>query len=54
MFGEIPGINEGHWIEGRREMMPTNLHISWGSSIDCNGIEGAAAIVLSGGQNKFL
>jgi len=49
IFGEIPGINEGDWFEGRREMMPTSFHRSWGSGIDGNGIEGAAAIVLSGG-----
>lgn len=49
IFGEIPGIKEGDWFEGRREMMPTSFHRSWGSGIDGSGIDGAAAIVLSGG-----
>jgi hypothetical protein len=35
-------------------MMPTSFHISWGFGIDANRIEGAAAIVLSGGYTKFL
>jgi putative restriction endonuclease len=49
IFGEIPGIEEGHWFEGRKEMMPTSFHRSWGAGIDGNGNEGTAAIVLSGG-----
>ena len=49
IFGEIPGIKEGHWFEGRKEMMPTSFHRNWGAGIDGNGNEGTAAIVLSGG-----
>lgn len=49
IFGEIEGIQENQWIEGRKEMMPTSFHRSWGSGIDGNGKEGTAAIVLSGG-----
>lgn len=49
IFGEISGINEGHWFEGRKEMMPTSFHRNWGAGIDGNGNEGTAAIVLSGG-----
>ncbi len=49
IFGEIQGINEGHWFEGRKEMMPSSFHRSWGAGIDGNGNEGTAAIVLSGG-----
>jgi putative restriction endonuclease len=49
IFGEIPGISEGCWFEGRKEMMPTSFHRSWGAGIDGNGKEGTAAIVLSGG-----
>jgi len=49
VFGEIEGIGEGHWFEGRKEMMPTSFHRSWGRGIDGNAKEGTAAIVLSGG-----
>jgi len=49
VFGEITGIEEGHWFEGRKEMMPTSFHRNWGAGIDGNGKEGTAAIVLSGG-----
>lgn len=49
IFGEIPGIQEGQWFEGRKEMMPTSFHRYWGAGIDGNGNEGTAAIVLSGG-----
>jgi putative restriction endonuclease len=49
IFGEIPGIEEGHWFEGRKEMMPSSFHRNWGAGIDGNGSEGADAIVLSGG-----
>lgn len=49
IFGEIAGIEEGHWFEGRKEMMPTSFHRNWGAGIDGNGKEGTAAIVLSGG-----
>jgi putative restriction endonuclease len=49
VFGEIPGIEEGSWFEGRKEMMPSSFHRNWGSGIDGNGNEGTAAIVLSGG-----
>lgn len=49
VFGEIPGIREGDWFKGRKEMMGTSFHRNWGAGIDGNGIEGVAAIVLSGG-----
>lgn len=49
IFGEINGIDEGQWFEGRKEMMPTSFHRNWGAGIDGNGSEGTAAIVLSGG-----
>lgn len=49
IFGEIFGIKEGHWFEGRKEMMPTSFHRRWGSGIDGNSNEGTSAIVLSGG-----
>jgi putative restriction endonuclease len=49
IFGEIPGIGEGNWFEGRKEMMPTSFHRNWGAGIDGNGKEGTAAIVLSRG-----
>lgn len=49
IFREIPGISEGHWFEGRKEMMPTSFHRQWGSGIDGNADQGTAAIVLSGG-----
>jgi putative restriction endonuclease len=49
IFGEIEGIQEGHWFEGRKEMMTTSFHRNWGAGIDGNGSEGTAAIVLSGG-----
>jgi len=49
VFGEIPGIEEDFWFAGRKEMMPSSFHRNWGAGIDGNGIEGASAIVLSGG-----
>jgi len=49
IFGEIEGIEEGQWFKGRREMMPTSFHRSWGAGIDGNSKDGTAAIVLSGG-----
>lgn len=49
IFGEISGIKEGDWFEGRKEMMPSSFHRNWGAGIDGNGNEGTAAIVLSGG-----
>ena len=49
VFGEIEGINEGDWFEGRKEMMSSGFHRKWGSGIDGNREEGTAAIVLSGG-----
>jgi len=54
VFGEIPGINEGDWFEGRKEMMSSGFHRKWGSGIDGNGKEGTAAIVLSGGYEDDL
>jgi len=48
IFGEIPHISEGHWFEGRKEMMPTSFHRNWGAGKDGNGKIGASAIVLSG------
>ncbi|MEM1260671.1 MAG: YDG/SRA domain-containing protein [Bacteroidota bacterium] len=49
LFGEIAGIEENHWFSGRKEMMPSSFHRSWGAGIDGNGKEGTSAIVLSGG-----
>lgn len=49
IFGEIDQIEEGHWFEGRKEMMPTSFHRNWAAGIDGNGSIGTAAIVLSGG-----
>lgn len=49
IFGEIEGIEEGRWFEGRKEMMLNSFHRNWGAGIDGNGSEGTAAIVLSGG-----
>jgi putative restriction endonuclease len=49
LFGEISGIKEGQWFQGRKEMMPTSFHRNWGAGIDGNGSVGTAAIVLSGG-----
>ena len=49
IFGEITGIQEGQWFQGRKEMMPTSFHRNWGAGIDGNGSVGTAAIVLSGG-----
>ncbi len=34
IFGEIPNIQEGHWFEGRKEMMPSSFHRNWGAGID--------------------
>ncbi len=48
-FGEIPGIEEGHWFKDRKEMMPSSFHRNWAAGIDGNRHEGVAAIVLSGG-----
>lgn len=49
IFGEIEGIEEGRWFAGRKEMMLTSFHRSWGAGIDGNADEGTSAIVLSGG-----
>jgi putative restriction endonuclease len=54
IFGEIEGIEEGHWFEGRREMMPTCFHRNWAAGIDGNGSDGTAAIVLSGGYEDDM
>ncbi|ULQ55427.1 HNH endonuclease [Flavihumibacter rivuli] len=54
IFGEIKGISEGQWFEGRKEMMLTSFHRNWAAGIDGNGREGAAAIVLSGGYEDDL
>ena len=48
-FGEIEGFEEGHLFSDRKEMMPSSFHRSWGAGIDGNGVDGTAAIVLSGG-----
>ncbi|GAA5189969.1 YDG/SRA domain-containing protein [Ferrimonas gelatinilytica] len=48
-FGEIEGIEEGHWFADRKEMMPSCFHRNSGWGVDGNGKEGAAAIALSGG-----
>lgn len=49
VFGDIPGIREGHFFKGRREMMSSSFHREWGRGIDGNATEGTSAIVLSGG-----
>lgn len=49
VFGEISNIPEGQWFEGRKEMMSSSFHRSWGRGIDGNKQEGTSAIVLSGG-----
>jgi putative restriction endonuclease len=49
IFGEINTIEEGQWFPGRKQMMPSSFHRSWGAGIDGNGKDGTAAIVLSGG-----
>ena len=49
VFGEIESIKEGHWFEGRQEMMPSSFHRKWAAGIDGNATEGTSAIVLSGG-----
>lgn len=54
LFGEIPGIIEGDWFEGRKEMMATSFHRRWGSGIDGNKREGTSAIVLSGGYEDDM
>lgn len=54
IFGEIEGIKEGDWFEGRKEMMKDSFHRSWGRGIDGNGKEGTSAIVLSGGYEDDL
>lgn len=54
IFGEIEGIEEGFWFEGRKEMMPSSFHRLWGAGIDGNAVEGTAAIVLSGGYEDDL
>ena len=53
VFGEIEGIDEGHWFSDRKEMMPSSFHRKWGAGIDGNPIDGAAAIVLSGGYEDY-
>ncbi len=47
VFGEIPGIDEGYWFKGRKEMMPSSFHRSWVYGIDGNEKDGTSAIVLS-------
>lgn len=54
IFGEIEGVVEGGFFEGRKEMMPNSFHRSWGSGIDGNRNDGVAAIVLSGGYEDDL
>ncbi len=54
IFGEILVFEEGHWFEGRKEMMLSSFHRNWGAGIDGNGVEGTAAIVLSGGYEDDL
>jgi len=31
IFGEIEGIEEGRWFEGRKEMMLNSFHRNWPS-----------------------
>jgi putative restriction endonuclease len=49
IFGEISGIKQGDSFKGRKEMVTSSFHRSWGKGIDGNGKQGVAAIVLSGG-----
>lgn len=37
VFEEIEGIQEGHWFEGRRDMMENSFHRNWAAGIDGNG-----------------
>jgi len=54
VFGEIPGIEEGMWFKGRKEMMLTSFHRQWAGGIDGNDKEGTSAIVLSGGYEDDI
>ncbi len=54
IFGEIPGIEEGHVFENRKEMMPSAFHRNWAVGIDGNKTKGSAAIVLSGGYEDDM
>ena len=49
LFGDIQGIEEGHQFNNRKEMMPSSFHRVWTKGIDGNPVDGASAIVLSGG-----
>lgn len=49
IFGEIDGIPEGYYFQGRKEMMSSGFHRKWAAGIDGNKNDGTAAIVLSGG-----
>ena len=49
IFGEIEGIEEGQWFKGRREMMPTSFHRSWGAGIDGNGKRSISVINYGSG-----
>lgn len=40
VFGEIPGIKEGDWFEGRKEMMPTSFHRNWVNASRAVNFEG--------------
>lgn len=54
IFGEIPGIPEGHWFKDRKELMPSSFHRQWGAGIDGGPSKGVAAIVLSGGYEDDI
>lgn len=49
IFGDIPGIPEGHHFDDRKSMMKSSFHRNWAAGIDGNRKEGVAAIVLAGG-----
>tara|TARA_B110000093_G_C12845055_1_gene356915 strand:+ start:17 stop:703 length:687 start_codon:yes stop_codon:yes gene_type:complete len=48
-FGIPEGIQEGQVFKDRQSLIDANLHRSTMAGIDGNGVDGAAAIVLSGG-----
>lgn len=53
-FGSMPNIKEGQIFESRKALIEAGLHRSIQHGIDGNGIEGVAAIVVSGGYEDDL
>ena len=53
-FGEILDIKEGQKFNNRKDLVEAGLHRSIQHGIDGNGIEGVAAIVVSGGYEDDL